>query len=110
MGILSFLNGGGSTNTTTPRNVEYVYIDTADVRAGMWAITEAGVGIVVGPNRIVLTDADGTNKMVLEGDKAVVMEVEVDEIVQACIEDIPECRRGTEDAMLSYGYKHRGVA
>lgn len=106
MGIFS--NLFGSSDTTT----QYIYVENTavDARIGMWAMTDQGVGIVIDTNKIVLVDDDGTNKMVIVDDKAVPQVVDVTEIVQAFIEDIPVVRRGTEAAMIGYGYKHKEQA
>jgi hypothetical protein len=78
-------------------------------RLGMWVITDKGVGILSANNEVVLVKEDGTNKLVVEGDKAVPEKITVDTITQANIEDIPVSRRPNTGALYTLGYKHKEI-
>lgn len=85
---------------TIPQNKE--------VRRGMWVVTENGVGILTGDSTVTLVKEDGSTKMIIENDVAVPYTVEVESVVQAFIEDIPQSRQPTLEVLYSLGYKHKG--
>lgn len=92
-------------------------LDHAGLRKGMWAVTENSVGIITGCGldgiaELTVIKADGTTQMTIVDDKAVPLVVlaGVESLRQAYIDEIPESRRPSVDALHSMGYVNRSEA